>query len=284
MISIITPTYNTGQYLTRYITSILEQDYTDWELIIVDDCSTDGTYESLQAYAKVDSRVKLYRNTSNIGCGLTRRRCIDLAQGDYFAFVDSDDYVDSDFLSTMLAAIERTQSEVAICGTYNHRGDYQYISQDLVDVEYTFHGSRSYPEYMSTRWILQYNGNKLFSRRVIETITYSDRRFCEDSSTTYLWLHNADKIVVIPKSLYHYIKHEGSNSHKTPENMLRKTVDTVECLFEHYQFCTQHGYTAIRDRQIYGFLKSSLTQGIMLADIDSDEYKRLDKVRKQIIK
>ncbi len=91
LVSIIMPTYNSSQFVAESIESIQAQTYRNWELIITDDCSTDGTMEIVEGYAGKDSRIVVQRNETNGGAGVSRNRCITAARGQYIAFCDSDD-------------------------------------------------------------------------------------------------------------------------------------------------------------------------------------------------
>lgn len=91
LVSIITPLYNSEKYIAETIESVLAQTYSNWEMIIVDDCSKDNSTKIVEEYQKKDRRIKLYRNEINKGVSYTRNRAIDLSQGKYIAFLDSDD-------------------------------------------------------------------------------------------------------------------------------------------------------------------------------------------------
>lgn len=91
LVSIITPSYNAQRFIKDTFRSIQEQTHTNWEQIIVDDCSTDETISIVEAEAAKDSRIKLFKNTTNRGAGYTRNRAIEEAKGDFIAFLDSDD-------------------------------------------------------------------------------------------------------------------------------------------------------------------------------------------------
>ena len=90
-ISIITPTYNSELYISETILSIQNQTFTDWELIITDDYSSDNTVEVIQSFIKKDDRIRLYKLKSNQGAGVARNHSIKMAKGRYIAFCDSDD-------------------------------------------------------------------------------------------------------------------------------------------------------------------------------------------------
>ena len=91
LVSIITPLYNSEKYIAETIEFVLAQTYSNWEMIIVDDCSKDNGVEIVEKYREKDKRIKLYQNEINKGVSYTRNRAIDIAQGKYIAFLDSDD-------------------------------------------------------------------------------------------------------------------------------------------------------------------------------------------------
>ncbi|KAA6310586.1 putative teichuronic acid biosynthesis glycosyltransferase TuaG, partial [termite gut metagenome] len=91
LVSIITPTYNSSQFIKETINSILNQSYTNWELLITDDCSTDNSIEIISQYAQQDSRIKLFCLSENSGAGIARNNSIKYAKGRFIAFCDSDD-------------------------------------------------------------------------------------------------------------------------------------------------------------------------------------------------
>lgn len=90
LVSIIMPSWNTSRFIGESIQSVLVQTYTNWELLIVDDCSTDNTDEILQPFLS-DDRIKYFKNQQNCGAALTRNRAMREARGEWIAFLDSDD-------------------------------------------------------------------------------------------------------------------------------------------------------------------------------------------------
>lgn len=91
LVSIITPTYNCGRFIGETIESVLQQSYKNWEMIIVDDCSSDNTEEIVKNYVDKDKRIKYFKLESNSGAAIARTRAMELANGNYMAFLDSDD-------------------------------------------------------------------------------------------------------------------------------------------------------------------------------------------------
>lgn len=91
LVSIITPNYNCACFIAQTINSVLSQTYKNWEMLIVDDCSTDGSYEIALEYAAKDVRIKVFRNERNSGAAISRNKAIKESKGEYLAFLDSDD-------------------------------------------------------------------------------------------------------------------------------------------------------------------------------------------------
>lgn len=115
MISIITPCFNAEKFISQTIESVLNQTYLNWELIIVDDCSSDNSKEVVESYKCNDSRIILLESTFNQGVAATRNIAIDFAKGDYVAFLDADDQWDSNKLALQLAYMEKNDCYFSYC-------------------------------------------------------------------------------------------------------------------------------------------------------------------------
>ncbi len=102
LISIITPTYNCGRFIGETIESVINQTYKNWEMIIVDDCSRDNTKDIVNKYAQNDDRIKYHLLETNSGAAIARTKAMELAKGDYMAFLDSDDLWFEDKLEKQL--------------------------------------------------------------------------------------------------------------------------------------------------------------------------------------
>lgn len=114
-ISIIVPVYNTEQYLSECLDSVLAQQFEDWECLLINDGSTDNSGTICDLYAKKDSRFRVF-HTANYGVSFARNRGVENASGKYIAFVDSDDTIDNNYLFTLHQATECTDAELIVCG------------------------------------------------------------------------------------------------------------------------------------------------------------------------
>ena len=116
-ISVIVPVYNTEKYLKRCIDSILAQSYSDFELLLIDDGSTDASPAICDEYATNDSRVRVFHKP-NGGVSSARNLGLDNARGEWIAFVDSDDWIESEMLYLFISKAEKTDSDIVFC---NHK-------------------------------------------------------------------------------------------------------------------------------------------------------------------
>lgn len=123
LVSIITPNYNCGRFIAQTIESVLAQTYTNWEMLIVDDCSTDDSVQIAQGYAAKDSRIKVIRNEKNSGAAVSRNKAIELAQGEFVAFLDSDDLWMPEKLERQIAFMREHDCDFSFT-------EYEHIAED----------------------------------------------------------------------------------------------------------------------------------------------------------
>lgn len=115
LVSVIMPAYNAEEFLQEAIASVQAQTITDWELLVIDDCSRDHTAKLVEAIAGSDPRVKLLRNEKNLGAAGSRNRGLDIFRGRYVALLDSDDYWYPRMLEKMIARAEETGADIIYC-------------------------------------------------------------------------------------------------------------------------------------------------------------------------
>ena len=115
LVSVVMPSYNAENYIKEAIESVLSQSVTDFELLVIDDCSTDGTTKVVNSFAQQDPRVKLLVNEKNLGAGRTRNRGLGLFKGEYILFLDSDDYWEPCLIEKMLARSKESGADIVYC-------------------------------------------------------------------------------------------------------------------------------------------------------------------------
>ena len=115
VVSVVMPTYNTEKYIREAVSSIENQTLRDWELLVVDDCSTDHTYEILQKLAQEDARIKIIRNQTNCGAAMSRNIAFSQCSGKYVALLDSDDLWEPEKLEKQVICAEKTGADIIYC-------------------------------------------------------------------------------------------------------------------------------------------------------------------------
>lgn len=178
LVSIITPAYNAAAYIAETIESVLAQTYTNWEMLIVNDCSKDNTVEIVQSYAAKDKRIKLINLKQNSGAAVARNTAIQNAKGRYIAFLDSDDLWKKDKLQKQIEFMQ--QNDYAFTFTsYEHFKETQENIQNQVQI----------PKSLNYKQALK--GNKIgcltvmLDRRQIQSIHFTTQKH-EDY---ILWLN-----------------------------------------------------------------------------------------------
>lgn len=199
-ISVIVPVYNASAYLNKCIDSILAQTYRDFELILVNDGSTDDSLAVCNKYAEADSRI-IALNKENGGQGTARNAALDRACGEYIAFVDADDSVKPEMLEQMLKALRQTESDMAVCGIAVDNGI--YITDKPVFAEpRVFSTAELMREYVTTAHIFTGPCNKLYKACLFEDIRFPSFRANEDAYIMHRLLGGCKKAVHLGKCLY----------------------------------------------------------------------------------
>lgn len=206
-VSIIVPIYNVEKYLERCIKSILSQTYTNIEVLLVNDGSKDQSEAICTKYESIDSRINYYKKV-NGGLSSARNYGIERATGNYYLFIDSDDYIDKTMVETLIKAARQYNADIVECNYYEvingkvhifkHSKNKVYSSKEAIS-------SLIYNDGITpTAW------NKLYSNRVFSTLRYSEGIYHEDEEIIIKLLSKANKIVEIGQPLYFYIKRDGS--------------------------------------------------------------------------
>lgn len=209
MISVIVPAYNSEMFIGKCIDSVLEQTYSNWELIAVDDGSRDNTFGILKKYAEVDSRIRVIHQ-ENQGPGIARNTGIAEAKGNYVVFIDSDDYIEKDYFLLLS----------------NHNEDVVFINVRNVDKD----GHVLKEEYMSKN--MQLTKDVILRRQMTgkidwggvrkalkisvlrdNNIRYTKHKIGEEALYSFQVLWFAKSVAFIEKPLYNYVQRGDSQSH-----------------------------------------------------------------------
>lgn len=208
MISVIVPIYNVEHYLDRCIQSIVDQTYRNLEIILVDDGSPDGSPEICDLWAKRDSRIKVIHK-ENGGLSSARNAGLDICDGVYIGFVDSDDWVEPDMYETLLRACLDNDSMLAVCGRYVVSGDEKIVDKCSVDS-----GVLEPTEFVSRMLIGDRCDasacDKLFYRSLWSDCRFPHGKIYEDVAVMYKPVLRANTVAIVGKPLYNYYRHSAS--------------------------------------------------------------------------
>lgn len=239
VVSVIVPVYNVERYLAECVDSILGQTYPQVELILVDDGSTDGSGRICDEYAKADPRVRVIHQP-NAGAANAKNAGLDAATGVYIAFVDSDDWVEPDWLERMVLAAAEQDADVVECSfrmEYVDRWEWGNAPEEFVHTNFS---TKDYLRHYLTRWTCALFWNKLFRAKLLARVRFhTERRCIDDEFFTYKAVTGASRVLRIPEALYHYRQRRSSVTQR--ENTLyQRTADDIDILVERYQWIKGH--------------------------------------------
>lgn len=213
MVSIIVPIYQAEKFIGKCISSIIDQTYSDFELILVDDGSVDASYEICKSYAKRDNRLVLI-HTENYGSGHARNVGLRCAKGEYISFVDADDYLEHEFLERLVSEIQRFNADIAECDFYLIKDGVKQMKSIQQNCVFEYNGAQAMREHISDQNCRQLVWNKLYKKKVIQDIWFVEGKTIDDEFWTYRVIGNADKVIHVSEQLYNYVQHKESVMHQ----------------------------------------------------------------------
>lgn len=216
MISVIVPVYNVKNYLNRCIDSIKNQTYKDYEILLINDGSTDGSELICDVYAKENNNIRVIHQ-KNQGLSAARNTGLDHMQGEYVTFIDSDDFVAEDYLQHLYACIEEHRGQVAVC---RHRIveegkelEFQDNAAEQIDIltgkDATYKIVKDSCEFMITAC------GKLFHSGLKTHLYFPVGKLHEDEFTIYKALYAAEGVIISNRMLYGYFQRAGSITNRS---------------------------------------------------------------------
>lgn len=240
LVSVVVPIYKVEAYLKRCVDSIVAQTYQNLEIILVDDGSPDGCPQMCDDFAKSDSRIKVIHK-KNGGLADARNAGLDIASGQYVTFIDSDDFIHTDYIEVLLDSMESKEADIAVAGFCKftsenvvvkaiNEGAGKNISLKDVILSYCSLNSTESATFISCC-------NKLYRRELFDTMRFPNGKLNEDAFISYQLLVNATNgIVLIDEPLYfYYIRNDsivGSSFSKRNLDVLDAYHGAVKWLLE----------------------------------------------------
>ncbi len=236
-VSVIIPVYNVEEYLPKCLDSITNQTLRDIEIICIDDCSTDSSCKIIKEYAGRDNRIKLIENQQNSGAAISRNNGFEIAAGEYIYFMDSDDWIDNDYLKTMVKTIEEVNTDV------------------VVNLSISYHKMASMQvQYLRAEYNLGYITNKqeilqlpvmawckLFKYEFLEknSLKFLDIKYANDLVFHYETLPFLEKVFTFKGPYYHYIYRKQGLSNQNPNIRYINAFDLIFSFYEKHNLLQQ---------------------------------------------
>lgn len=214
LVSILIPVYNVEAYLSQCLDSVIGQTYADLQIVLIDDGSTDRSWEIMLEYAQRDNRIEIYHQ-DNAGVATTRNHLLEKIKGEYFLFIDSDDWVELDMVEFLLRRIEINKSDIAACAMLiNDNIPAEKFVEDVWEQENVI---KEFLKHTS------FNGS--LCNKIIKSSLLSGNRFDarisygEDALLCWKIIQNLSRATITNKQLYHYRRNPQSLSRQkwTPE-------------------------------------------------------------------
>ena len=237
LLSVIVPCYNSGNYMDKCIASIVSQTYTNLEILLVNDGSTDQTGKKCDTWQERDTRIRAIHK-QNEGPSFARRTGIEYMTGDYVAFVDSDDWIDTAMYAGMMEALLSTGSDIVHC-------DYCHVYEDgrieasplsqfkkSVDKPEVFERQEGVLMLLEGNVIQSFMWNKIFKKKLFESIVFPKDLFFEDVYIMHYLMHNAEKSVHLNEVYYFYYQRTGSTCN--PDTIEKTVQSNLYWAMAHY--------------------------------------------------
>lgn len=217
LISVIIPIYNVEKYLNRCIDSIINQTYTNLEIVLVDDGSTDSSWDICKEYENKDKRVKAFRK-ENSGISATRNFALDHTTGKYIFFIDSDDFIDLDLIEKLYESLLRNNCDFTMANRVN------YFDNGIQFCRFSKCGEKSFTRIEALEEMNLYEFfdmsfcGKVIKKELFDGIRFPDGKLCEDFYEMYKVLNKINKIVYVSDTYYYYLQRPGSITKKPKIN------------------------------------------------------------------
>lgn len=244
-ISIILPVFNEEILIKRCIESVLNQKYKNFELIIIDDGSTDNTLNNIKEYK--DKRIQIYSQRQQ-GTGQARNKGLENATGDFICFIDSDDTINSGFLEKMMKLMKENSAQLVAC-SYKRNTEKIY----KLEKEEAFKYLISLPEKIPMSVC-----GKIFSKEIIKGVYFDPNNNFEDIKFAIEAFSKADNVVYIEEVLYNYIQKEESRS------KYFETDDRMRACFENIELIDKKFPKLINDYITYSLFNSIAIANMMI--------------------
>ena len=282
-ITVIVPVYNVENYLRKCLDSIMAQTYKNIEIIVVNDGSTDTSGEICKEFSGMDHRI-IYIEQENAGLSAARNTGLNNMSGDYVTFVDSDDWIEQDYIETLYKKIVEYQADIAVGNYYSYNEDeetyyfhiygnsyYEKVYDNISIFENLYESQEMKSFALISAW------GKLYKAKLFDYLRFDKGKLGEDGYFNQKMYLSVNKVVYLNKGLYAYRQRSGSITKTWTEKWMHALVDAMS---ERITLLANMGYPLEKHLAVYRqMLEVSLTNGQASGLSDTATYKEFEMKR-----
>ena len=275
LVSVIVPIYNVEEYLEKCVDSILAQSYKNIEVILVDDGSPDKCGDICDKYKEKDARIKVLHK-QNGGLSDARNAGIEMADGNYIMFIDSDDYIQNNMIETLYSRIKKDNSDIAQCNfliVYDEDNSEQSNGNMPFDDEVITSDEALERLFSEDYWYLVTACNKLYKRHLFSEIRFPYSKYHEDEFVAHLIIEKCNLISLVKEPLYYYYQRNTSIMGST---FNIRNLDGAEAFLNRSDMLTKKGKPGLAA----SIMRMSLSVLVRGCDLDQNEF--VKKRRKEL--
>lgn len=235
LVSVIVPIYKVEKYLRQCLDSIINQTYKNLEIILVDDGSPDNCPKICDEYARKDDRIKVIHK-ENGGLSSARNAGLDICKGEYISFIDSDDYIDSHFFSSLVSKAQSENADIVQCDFvdfFDGDNDFNAVISSNDKVYSNLEMQKKIFEPDGYRNVVVWN--KIYKKYLFNKLRFPNGKINEDEFTTYINFDNSKIICVLGSKMYFYRKRENSIMGGRFNYRRFDAIEAYKCRVEYYE-------------------------------------------------
>lgn len=242
LISIIIPVYNVCEYLEKCLDSVINQTYTNLEIILVDDGSSDGSEKICDEYALKDKRIKVIHK-ENRGVASARNEGVKHSTGVYIGWIDSDDYACPNMFERLYELAQKNNADIVICSNYINE-----INDDDSKAEVYTKTVKDVMSDVLLDEITSHLWNKLFKRKLFDNIIFPDISVAEDVAVMHKIFEKANNVTFTNEKLYLYFRRRSNNLTNNYKLMAENRICRAEQFIERSVYADKKGLNDVSDK------------------------------------
>lgn len=272
-VTVIIPCYNAEEYIEKCLGELNKQEYKDFEVICVDDASSDNTVKVIDNFKnKASFNIRIIKNESNMGPAASRNRGVRMANTNYITFCDSDDWYRKDYLSSMVEAMTKHDADIVFCG-YTVINEYgAEIKRPLLSEKEVMSSTEAIVLDVDSLCMMMVKAN------IMKGIQIPDVRNGEDMAVIPLLIASSNKCVALGKSLYYYFRRSNSASQVVSMKVVKSLIRSFEYIENNIRKATFH-----REIEYLG-IRNLLYPAIISLLTFSDDYTKANEIVNQFEK